>query len=343
MRTVVNQVVFQMEPPSAEDRLQAAASWGSWASHEQWMQAWPCLNTVEVRPPAVPTEAPQSLRVGAWNLERCKWVEESAEVIQASGIDLLLATEMDWGMARSKQRHTTQDLATLLGWGYAFGVEFVELGMGDPRETQEFSGVANEQGLHGNALLSRWPLQKVRLIALDEGGLWYVQAPQQDGQHRVGGRMAVAAQLELEQGPLVAVSVHYESESNPEQRLLQTERLLERLNQEYGPVPMVIGGDLNTNHLSAATTNSQDRLHHPERWEPCFSCFADHQLRWQEANTGETTTRRGPHHSGEAPHLSLDWLLLRGSQGSAPHVVPALSRTGAYLSDHEMVVTHLSL
>ncbi|MBT6727211.1 MAG: hypothetical protein HOA75_10715 [Deltaproteobacteria bacterium] len=40
-------------------------------------------------------------------------------------------------------------------WGYAFRVEFVELGLGDPPETAEFNGVPNEHGLHGNAILSR--------------------------------------------------------------------------------------------------------------------------------------------------------------------------------------------
>ncbi|MBT7205226.1 MAG: hypothetical protein HN867_17330 [Deltaproteobacteria bacterium] len=66
-----------------------------------------------------------------------------------------MATEVDWGMARSKHRHTTKELAERLGWGYAFRVEFVELGLGDPPETAEFNGVPNEHGLHGNAILSR--------------------------------------------------------------------------------------------------------------------------------------------------------------------------------------------
>ena len=48
----------------------------------------------------------------------------------------------------------------------------------------------------------------------------------------------------MEKGLLGCVSVHYESESNPDHRNQQTQRLMELLVKEYGTVP-VIGGDLN--------------------------------------------------------------------------------------------------
>ena len=343
MRTVIHKTVSQMQPPSEEDRREAANSWGNSSSHERWMHTWSCLNEVEVKQTAAPRDLQENMVVGAWNLERCKWVEESAEVIHEAGIDLLLATELDWGMARSKQRHTTKDLSEILGWGYAFGVEFVELGIGDPLETSEFEGVPNESGLHGNAILSRWPLMEIRLIALDEGGLWYVHSPKQDGQHRVGGRMAIAALLDTEKGPLGCVAVHYESESDPVHRNEQSQRLMELLVQEYGSVPMVIGGDLNTNTLSETHTNDAQRRNEPDSCEPSFVTFAQHGFNWRTANTGEITTRRGPQHSGHAPHRTLDWLLLRSCQGEHSRVVPALSKTTNYLSDHEMVVTTISL
>ena len=339
MRTVVHKTVDQLQPPSQEDRSHAAKNWGSLASHEHWMQNWTCLNEVEVRQPQTLSDLPENIVVGAWNLERCKWIEESAEVIRAANVDVLLATEVDWGMARSKQRHTTKELAEQLGWGYAFGVEFVELGTGDPLETVEFIGVPNEYGLHGNAILSRLPLREIKLIALDEGGLWYVQSPKQDGQHRVGGRMAIAALLGMEKGLLGCGSVHYESESNPDHRNQQTQRLMELLVKEYGTVPMVIGGDLNTNTLSEVHTSQSQRRNQPEAWEPSFSTIANYNFAWETANTGQTTTRRGPNHSPHTPHRTLDWVLLRSCLGSHSSVVPALSKAGNYLSDHEMVVT----
>ena len=93
MRTVVHKTVDQLQPPSQEDRSLAAKSWGSSASHEHWMRSWACLNEVEVKQPQASSDLPEKLVVGAWNLERCKWVEESAEVIHTAKIDILLATD----------------------------------------------------------------------------------------------------------------------------------------------------------------------------------------------------------------------------------------------------------
>jgi len=167
-------------------------------------------------------------------------------------------------------------------------------------------------------------LRKIKLIALDKGGLSFVLSPKQDGQHRVGGQMAIAALLDTEKGPLGCVAVHYESESNPDHRNQQTQRLMKLLVQEYGTVPMVIGGDLNTNTLSEAHTSQTQRRNQPESWEPSFSTFANYNFPWETTNTGQTTTRGGPH----APHQTLDWLLLRSCLGSQSHVVPALLKSG---------------
>lgn len=43
-------------------------------------------------------------RVVAWNLERCKRLEASAELLESLRPDLVLLSEMDWGMARSGNR-----------------------------------------------------------------------------------------------------------------------------------------------------------------------------------------------------------------------------------------------
>ncbi len=92
----------------------------------------------------------------------------------------------------------------------------------------------NDHGLHGNAFLSRYPLRDVALIPLDDGGFWFIQAPKNDGQYRVGGRMAMAARIDTASGPLTICSVHYESESDAEGRAAQTETLLNALDALYG-------------------------------------------------------------------------------------------------------------
>ena len=74
------------------------------------------------------------------------------------GADVVLLTELDVGMARSGNRHTVRELARTMGAGYAFGVEYVELGLGDDREKAWHAGESNAVGLHGNAILSKAPL-----------------------------------------------------------------------------------------------------------------------------------------------------------------------------------------
>ena len=339
MRNVISNCVEQMQPPSIEERAEAAQHGGSQAHNDQYQSDWPCLNTIEVAQPVAALPMPSALTVAAWNIERCKNVEDSAELIRASGADVVLATEVDWGMARSGQRHTTQDLARLLGFGYAFGVEFVELATGDAYETSLFADVPNSGGLHGNAILSRYPIADTALIPLDDGGGWYVRAPKGDGQFRVGGRMAMAARL----GGLTLCSVHFESESDADGRAQQAQRLAESLDTHFGTGPAIIGGDLNTGGFTAADYDTNSVLNRPEPVEPCFSVFAAHGFDWRTTNTGHPTTRAAPGRPVRYPLSPLDWLFARGCDAAHPRVVPAVSSRGAYLSDHELVLCRVLL
>ena len=94
-----------------------------------------------------------------------------------------MLNEVDWGMKRTDYRNVAADLATALHMNYAYGVEFVEV---DPIAlgTEEFEEVSEEdraklktqitvdksryRGLHGSALLSRFPLENVRLQPFEQ-------------------------------------------------------------------------------------------------------------------------------------------------------------------------------
>ena len=337
MRDDVRTVVGTLALPSVEDRADASANWGNRDANDRYQANWPCLNAIEAAQPNAPAPPTASLTVTAWNIERCKWVEPSAELIRRVGADVVLATEVDLGMARSNQRHTARDLAAELGFGYAFGVEFVELGLGDANETVQCAGMVNQHGLHGNAILSRYPLQDLALIPLDAGGYWFVQAPKNDGQYRVGGRMAMAARIETGQGPLTVCSVHYESESDAMGRAAQTKNLLDALDRLYGSGAAVIGGDLNTKGFLEAGMTGAQMLADPFKAEPSFKHFQDHGFDWRAPNTGEVTTRLHPTSVPGRPLKTLDWLFVRGVTASDAFVAPALSSAGEYLSDHELI------
>lgn len=348
MRAPILQTTTQMSPPSMDARAKAAQAGAdaptpqaAGALHDRYQASWPALNTVELCPAPSPLSVTAPLTIAAWNIERCKRISDSAALLRHAGADIVLATEVDWGMARSGQHHTTRDLAAQLGMGYAFGVEFVELGTGDPYETSLFADVENAHGLHGNAILSRYPLEQVALIPLDDGGYWYRTAPKSDGQLRIGGRMAMAARLTTPDGPLVCVAAHYESESDAKGRDAQTERLLHSVSQIYGDdMACAIGGDFNT---AALTGLNRAEVLAGAPAEPCFARFADHGFDWRTFNTGQITTRATPGRPVRYPLQTLDWLFGRGCIGHTPRIWPALSERGAYLSDHELITARVTL
>lgn len=344
MRPILKQTVSDMETPSPDLRADALSHGGDADFNATAQAAWPCLTTLELRQPSgPPLPAATRLTVAAWNIERLKRVEDSAELLRAVGADIVLATEVDIGMARSGQRHTIRDLAQALGMGYVFGTEFVELGTGDPYETSLFADVPNSGGLHGNAILSRYPLANVALIPLDAGGLWFMSQPKNDGQLRIGGRMGIAAQIATPQGPLTLCAVHYESESTPRSRATETRVLLDGLTRTYGQGPTVIGGDLNTKTLLDGTRSCAAALADPAPQEPAFAVFAKHGFDWRGCNAGQPTTRAAPGRPARYPLWMLDWLFTRGVAASQPRVHAAVSSAGQYLSDHEVLTARIDM
>jgi len=342
MREPVTTCVSAIVPPTRAERARAGAEGGSAAAHDTFLADWPALRTVECRQPAVPAPPGWPLTVAGWNIERCKHVEASAELLARAGADIVLATEMDCGMARSGQRHTTADLAGALGMGHAFGVEFVELGLGDPRETAEFAGESNRHGLHGNAVLSRLPIARAALLPLDDGGAWFVRAPKGDGQHRVGGRMALAVSIEMPGGPVCFAAAHFESESTPDSRAEEARRLVAGIAAVFGPGPAVIGGDLNTARFVDGAADPADWLDRPEASEPAFTVFRNAGFDWLAANTAAITTRAHPWHGPDWRGKKLDWLLTRGLAAHAPGVPAAIDGTGRVLSDHDPVLASVA-
>ena len=104
-----------------------------------------------------------SYRLVAWNLERGIEYEGQLQEFRRhpylSSGDVLLLTETDVGMARSANRAVAQDLARELEMHYAFAPCYLNLskGAGVEHDSRE----ENDLGLHGNAILSRYPIGNV--------------------------------------------------------------------------------------------------------------------------------------------------------------------------------------
>ena len=336
MKEILTQVVARMTPPEYVERDQANASPRTAADHARWTEEWPCLSQLELGQPAdAPGDKTDFLTIAAWNMERCKHVEASATVLRERGVDLVLATEMDWGCARSGQRHTTAELAAMLGFGHVYGVEFVELGLGDARETDECAGQLNLHGLHGNAILSRYPFGRVALIPLEAGGSWFF-SDKKEGQSRIGGRNVIAAVIRTPGGPIWVVSAHFESESTPAMRAAQAELTVAGLKALTGDIPVIIGGDFNVKALPRDILGDMAILETPGAAEPMFDVFAGAGFDWRSANIPGVTTRRHPWQT-PLPGSKLDWLFVRGAVSRNPWIAPALGKDGTVLSDHDPI------
>jgi endonuclease/exonuclease/phosphatase family metal-dependent hydrolase len=326
------------------------------AAHARWLDELALDTALDVGPPAArPAPPGPELRVVAWNLERCQQLEASAALLAAQAADVILLSEMDWGMARTGNRHTARELAARLGCAWAFGVEFLELGLGSAAERARWAGRRNALGYHGNAILARGELLRPQLVRLERRGDWFDGAR---GERRVGGRCAVLAQIAHAGGPVTFAAVHLDSHGTREQRALEMQALLDAI-ESYGPgAPALIGGDLNSFSLDLTTLGDPRAVaealrEDPARWghpvphEPLFERAARAGFEWSGCNALGVPTLRHPN-PGDASGstrgaLKLDWLLCRGLAARLPRVIEALGSDGRMLSDHEPIAAQVTL
>ena len=189
-------------------------------------------------------------RIVAWNLERGIQYEGQLEALKSheylNAGDLLLLTETDVGMARSGNRHIARDLARELGMHYAFAPCYVNLSKGAGIEYDVEA--ENELGLHGNAILSRYPLHNVRSIRLKNG-----KDKMAGREKRLGQQTALVADVAFPGQIVTAVSVHLDAQSSQLHRRDQMRDVLDGLSDGH---PVIIGGDWNT------TTYNSSRAFH---------------------------------------------------------------------------------
>jgi len=273
---------------------------------------------------------PQTCTVAAWNLERCLDPEGSAALLRQYEPDIILLSEMDCGMARTAQRNTTRNLASLLECGYAYALEFHEMGLGSALEAQLATNDFNALGWHGNAILTKAKPIALALIRLDDHGHWFCANDGVDpGQPRIGGRVAVAAILPTQSGHVCAVSTHLESAGSISIRQSQMDRIISAVDHFAPDMPVIVGGDLNTGN----------NLDNPEDWsqETLFEAAKRQGFSW-EANAPGTTTRASRLTRFPERAMKLDWFANRDCVGHSAKTIPALDAQGTPLSDHELIV-----
>ncbi|MDA2935257.1 hypothetical protein MYX82_13090, partial [Acidobacteria bacterium AH-259-D05] len=190
-----------------------------------------------------------SIRATAWNIERGVHLRHIIGILREHPLlgesDIFLLTELDLGMARTKNRFVAQEIAQALELNYAFAPCYIALNKGSGLESQVPG--ENVQALHGNALFSRHPLREAHSIALPNG-----KDLMRGKEKRLGSQQAVIAIVEHPLGSLRVVSLHLDAHSSQKHRRLQMKIILDHLKTLSPSLPVLLGGDWNTSTYNSS-------------------------------------------------------------------------------------------
>lgn len=327
---MINRTVATLPPVTDAQKAAINAAPRTADAHRALLADLPAMQAVQLGGQARAAQLPATISVAAWNVERCLFPQQTARHLAPLAPDVVLLSEVDHGMARTGQRHTTAEIAAALGMAYAFGVEFLELDLGGATERAFCTDDFNALGWHGNAILSSVPFDAVMMVRLFDHGHWFAGPADKvdSNQPRVGGRMALAAILPTVAGPICVVSTHLESNADVTHRHGQFEILLDAVGVFAPDMPVLIGGDLNTGNDAPPD--------YDWRAETLFDLGRSRGYDWGFTADG-TTTRASlitPHPTRQ---LKLDWLAGRNLTCTETGILTSLSDDGKPLSDHDCV------
>jgi len=195
------------------------------------------------------------------------------EVANFKDTDILMLNEVDIGIERSGFDNTIYELAKTLKANYVFAPEFLELNNEYlPKQDKEKQLY---RALHGNAIISKYPIKKVEVLSLPLCYDWYSQEKEritvvEKGRRkaskavinetiyteiRKGNRIAIIADILLpNKQTITVVSTHLENRSLAKCRTQQMKAILDKIQDHTNPV--ILGGDLNNFERSAEPTSA---------------------------------------------------------------------------------------
>ena len=220
-------------------------------------------------------------------------IPEDIEALKAA--DVWILNEVDWGVKRTQYREIIRELGEALDMNWAYGVEFLEIDskqLGtdtfDDREDEvdrqqlleEFKVDKDRvRAIHGNAVLSRYPIRDARLVPFTVGYDWFKESkirPLEKTKRKAavligedllrevrrGQRTTLFVDLDVPEAPgqrLTIAATHLENRAKPKIRRQQMEELLKEIHDI--PHPVVVAGDLNTSGSDSTPTSVENMLY----------------------------------------------------------------------------------
>jgi endonuclease/exonuclease/phosphatase family metal-dependent hydrolase len=198
---------------------------------------------------------PDTIRVVDWNIDRGLRLQEIIDFLHAQRADVLILQEVDLNARRTGYRNIAEEIARQLRMNYVFGCEFQEL----------VQGRGDSPAFHGQATLSRWPLQAPRVIRFrHQSNFWkpkWFLPRTEPFQQRIGGRIALVTEVKLWAHPVVTYNVHLESRGNKQLKLLQLSETLDDASKYPGSQPVILAGDLNLDLSRSSVALGPEAFH----------------------------------------------------------------------------------
>src|SRR5262249_31748484 len=146
-----------------------------------------------------------SFSVLDWNIDRGTQLQAIMEFIKKAKADVILLQEVDLNAKRTHRLDVAREIAQALKLNFVFGKEFEELTQGSHASP----------AYQGQATLSPWPIKNARLIRFRRQTNfwrphWYLP-PIEPFQERLGGRIALVADIEVSNRTVTTYNLHLES------------------------------------------------------------------------------------------------------------------------------------
>jgi endonuclease/exonuclease/phosphatase family metal-dependent hydrolase len=250
---------------------------------------------------------PRSLRVVDWNINRGLELQGIMDFLASMNADILLLQEADLNARRTHRLNIAEEIARKLEMNYVFGREFEEL----------VQGSNGSPAYHGQATLSKWPISNPRLIRFSKQSHfwqphWFLPRIE-PFQERLGGRIALVAQINVPGCNLVTYNLHLESRGGDALRISQLEEVLSDATCYDAECPVIVAGDLN---LDASR-------------QPVAPALAN--ARFKDAVTSPRSTPTTPARGLFEGRRRIDWAFLRGPLGaSSGHVHGSVNASDHY-------------
>ena len=232
--------------------------------------------------------APKSLSIVDWNIERGQQLQGVTDFLGGVNADIVILQEVDVNARRTHRLNIAETIARKLEMNYVFGREFQEL----------VQGSKDSPAYHGQATLSKWPISEPRLIRFArQSHFWkphWFLPKIEPFQERLGGRIALVAQINVAGRKFVTYNLHLESRGNDALRISQLAEVLSDATCYDAECPVIVAGDLNTDASKAAVALQVARAG------------------FQDAVATSRSTPTTPAHGLFEGSRRIDWAFVRG-------------------------------